>query len=78
MAFIVGILLQAIRDSFKQANQDVVFGEHRNFSSTEINVAVAIFAVGGMLGALVGGALADVSYLGRYVYSNGLDEIYTI
>ena len=42
-----------------------MFGEHRDFSSTEINVAVAIFAVGGMLGALVGGAFANVSYLGR-------------
>ena len=43
----------------------MVFGEHRDFTSTEINVAVAIFAVGGMFGALVGGALADISYLGR-------------
>ena len=54
-----------MRDSFRHNNEDVVFGEHRDFSSTEINVAVAIFAVGGMFGALVGGALADVSYLGR-------------
>ena len=57
--------LQAIRDSFRHTDEDIVFGEHRDFSSTEINVAVAIFAVGGMLGALVGGALANVSYLGR-------------
>ena len=57
--------LQAIKDSFKQTNQDVVFGEHRDFSNTEISVAVAIFAVGGMFGALLGGALADVSYFGR-------------
>lgn len=60
-------LTQAIRDSFRHSNENVVFGKHRDFSSTEINVAVAIFAVGGMIGALVGGALADVSYLGRYI-----------
>ena len=57
--------MQAIKDSFSKPSEDVVFGEHRDFSDTEINVAVAIFAVGGMFGALVGGALADVRYLGR-------------
>jgi len=42
-----------------------VFGEHTRFSSTEISVAVAIFAVGGMVGALLGGFFADISFLGR-------------
>jgi len=43
-----------------------VFGEHTKFSDTENSVAVAIFAVGGMVGALLGGFLADIPFLGRY------------
>ena len=34
------------------------------FTSTEMNVAVAIFAIGGMFGALPAGPLADL--IGRY------------
>ncbi|XP_065896574.1 solute carrier family 2, facilitated glucose transporter member 1-like [Dysidea avara] len=55
----------AIRDSFEQANQSIVFGKHTKFSGTENSIAVAIFAVGGMVGALLGGFLADIPFLGR-------------
>ena len=52
---------QAVQESFGRENVTGPLSE--NFSSLEMNVAVAIFAIGGMLGALPAGSLADL--LGR-------------
>ena len=38
---------------------------HTQFSSLEMNVAVSIFAIGGLLGAVPAGMMAD--FLGRWV-----------
>ena len=52
--------LQAITDSFN-SNTSNLYGY---FSDTELYLAVAIYAIGGMTGALVSGIIAD--YIGRY------------
>ena len=54
--------MQAIYDSFN-SNDSVLYA---HFSSLEMTIAVAIFAIGGMLGALPAGLIADT--LGRYTY----------
>lgn len=56
------MILQAIYDSFN-SNESRLYA---NFSSLEMTFAVAIFAIGGMLGALPAGLIAD--HLGRYNY----------
>ena len=48
--------VQVIRQSFEDRNI--------TFSSLEMNVAVSIFAIGGLLGAITAGILAD--FLGRF------------
>ena len=57
---------QAIQSSFNSGN-----GTGTSFSDNEMTVAIAIFAIGGMLGALPAGIIADL--LGRY-NRNGLSQ----
>ena len=52
--------VQAITDSFN-SNGSKLRG---HFSDTELYLAVAIYAIGGMTGALLSGIIAD--YIGRY------------
>jgi MFS family permease len=52
-------IMQAIYDSFNSNGSHL----YANFSSLEMTFAVAIFAIGGMLGALPAGLIAD--QLGR-------------
>ncbi len=61
---------QAIRDSFGHHGNSSGIGS-ATFSSLEMDFAVAIFAIGGMLGALPAGTLADL--LGRYVVEHMTD-----
>lgn len=49
------MILQAIYDSFNN-NESQLYAK---FSSLEMTFAVAIFAIGGMLGALPAGLIAD-------------------
>ena len=51
---------KAITDSFNSNTSKL----HEHFSDTELYLAVAIYAIGGMTGALLSGILAD--YIGRY------------
>ncbi len=53
---------QAIQSSFP-SNGTVLGVDSVPFSDDEMTVAVAIFAVGGMMGALPAGVIAD--YIGR-------------
>ena len=53
--------IQAITDSFNSNGSKL----HGHFSDTELYLAVAIYAIGGMTGALLSGILAD--YIGRYI-----------
>ena len=53
--------MQAITDSFNNNGSKL----HGHFSDTELYLAVAIYAIGGMTGALLSGILAD--YIGRFI-----------
>ena len=57
--------MQAIYDSFNNNGSHL----HAHFSTLEMRFAVAIFAIGGMLGALPAGIITD--YLGRYIPAYG-------
>ena len=52
-------MYQAITDSFN-SNTSKLYG---HFSNTELYLAVAIYAIGGMTGALMSGIIAD--FIGR-------------
>ena len=52
--------LQAITDSFNSNASRL----HVHFTNAEVYIAVAIYAIGGMTGALTGGFIAD--HIGRY------------
>ena len=51
---------QAITDSFNSNASRL----HVHFTNAEVYIAVAIYAIGGMTGALTGGFIAD--HIGRY------------
>ena len=53
--------LQAITDSFNSNASRL----HVHFTNAEVYIAVAIYAIGGMTGALTGGFIAD--HIGRYI-----------
>ena len=53
---------QAITDSFN-SNASTL---HVHFTNVEVYISVAIYAIGGMTGALAAGIIAD--YIGRYMY----------